>query len=157
MNAHVRMDNHEAGGSMPDLIQPLAKSGRLSHEAMLGYHNLIRDLQAEHGTSGGLALRYCERVQTSLRNFENMTGHTDAHNRCQKIIDALNPKQRDLIAFLTKAKERGASRGNISTWGVDHAKYKSTDLNSAWAVGQIDALGTFLYYQYQRLKVPIAA
>jgi hypothetical protein len=149
--------NHDAGGSMPDLIQPLAKTGRLSREAMFGFHRLITDLQSEHGTSGGLALRYQERVQTSLRNFENMTGHTEAHARCQRILDSLNPKQRDLIAFLTKAKERGTSRGNISTWGAENAKYKSNDFNSAWAVGQIDALGTHLYHQYQRLKVPLAA
>lgn len=128
----------EAGGSMADIVAPLAAKGRISKRSMWGAHMLIADLQADGGRSGSHASRYAERVQTSYRDHGQMSGWTAAQDRVQSVLNLLDTSERQLLDFLIRNKEY--DRSGLADWGRQRANYADDKLNGAYTVGRIDGL-----------------
>ena len=140
----------EAGGSLAEIVAPLATAGRLSQRAMMAAHRFIEDLQADAGTSGNIAACYQERVQSSLRFGGTPIGWKQAGDRVQSIIDQLGKYEREVLDFLIRNKEY--ARRGLHEWGKTKSGYEHTHAASGFTVGQIAMLCEKLAELYEKYR-----
>lgn len=138
----------EAGGSLAEIVAPLASAGRLSQRAMMAAHKFLTDLQTDAGTSGNIAACYQERVQSSLRVGGAPIGWTQAGDRVEALLALLSPYERSVLDFLIKNKEY--ERRGLQDWGRLRAGYDNTNSASGFTVGQVAMLLERMADLYQR-------
>lgn len=142
----------EAGGSLAEIVAPLATAGRLSQRAMMAAHRFIEDLQADAGTSGNIAALYSERVQSSRKPSNHPVGWTQAGDRVQSIIDQLSGYEREVLDFLVRNREY--QRRGLADWGKMRAQYSNADTASGFAVGQCAMLLEKIADLYSKFAIP---
>jgi hypothetical protein len=144
-NPHV-----EAGGSLAQLIAPLAEARRISQRSALGFYRLLQDLQADAGTSGNIAALYGERVQSSRKPSSHPAGWTQASIRWQWVNDRLGSYEKEMLNFLIRNGEY--ERKGLHDWGKLRANYQETHSASGYAVGQIAMVGEKLADLYEKYR-----
>lgn len=140
----------EAGGSLAQIIAPLAEARRVSPRSALGFHLLLQDLQADAGTSGNIAALYGERVQSSRKASTHPAGWTGKNNRWEWVHAQLANYEREVLNFLVRNGEY--SRRGLHDWGKLRANYQETHSASGYAVGQIAMLGEKLADLYEKYR-----
>jgi hypothetical protein len=142
----------EAGGSLAEIVAPLASAGRLSQRAMMAAHRFLQDLQADAGTSGNIAALYGERVQSSRKPSTHPAGWAQAGDRVQAIIDQLSGYEREVLDFLVRNREY--QRRGLADWGKMRAQYTNADTASGFAVGQCAMLLEKIADLYSKYAIP---
>lgn len=152
IRARKQSPHVEAGGSLAEIVAPLASAGRLSHRAMRAAHQFLEDLQADAGTSGNIAACYSERVQSSLRFGGQPVGWKESGDRVQAVIDMLSVYEREVLDFLIRNREY--ARRGMADWGKMRAQYTNADTASGFAVGQVAMLLEKIADLYSKYAIP---
>ncbi len=142
--------NIEAGGSLAQIIAPLAEAKRISPRSALGFHLLLQDLQSDFGTSGNIAALYAERVQSSRKPSSHPVGWTGRGNRWEWVRAQLGNYEQEVLDFLIRNGEY--ARRGLHDWGKLRANYQETHSASGYAVGQIAMLGEKLADLFEKYR-----
>lgn len=139
----ARRSSPEAGGSLPDLIADLAKSGRLTQRESRAAFQLVKDIRSSGGCSGSLGCRYGERISSGTGggklDFGRPVGPTDADVRLQFVLDGLSEGDREVFKFLVVNGE--LARPKLADFGASRAGYKpGSDTAAGYAVGRVAAM-----------------
>ena len=133
---------------MGDVFDDLREEGHITSRQHLTAMLFLRDLQASHGSSGGLVGDTTPRVQTGLQQrLAPPDGHGHyALARLDNRLHRLRSHERRLMGALVKVREQ--ARGSLSDLGRMASGYKTSRTTRAVMVGRIGALLDTLAEEY---------
>lgn len=135
--------NPEAGGQFATIVSDLYKRGRISPRQARAAQMFLADLTAYHGSTGMAG--YQERVDTSTTGSK-LSGWTQAHCNCQRILDRLWFHERETLHYLITQRER--ARGSLADLGRQLYGYADQDMAVAAATAKISAVLETIAEQY---------
>lgn len=133
-------ENWQAGGSLGDVLEDLAREGHLTQSQMRAILLFMYDLKTHHGSTAGLVGKLDERVSTSF-NFSRLpqgVRNVESFARLSKLFQSLHAHERDFLSFLVRSRE--LPRGGLGDWGRMHSAYSNAKQSRAFAVGQVRSL-----------------
>lgn len=131
---------------MSDVISDLHTEGHITPRQFRAAVAFLCDLQASHGSSGGLVGEVAERVQTGVRARLWPPGGPAGIVALDQRLRRLRPHERRLMAFLVTHSE--LARGSLSDFGRTHSGYQTARTTRAVTVGRIGALLDTLAEEY---------
>lgn len=152
----ARREAPDAGGSMADVLAPLVKDRRLTEEQIRGFAQLLADLQADRGSSGGVIGAWSDRVQTSFNPKATPARWTDSTDRLDALSRAMPLYHRDVISYLVLRTEQ--KRGDLVSWARTWSTYADRGTLLGCAVQRIAETGRWLneWYQYHSRKAMLS-
>jgi hypothetical protein len=130
---------------MGDVFEDMRAEAHLTERQYLAGLMVLRDLQAWHGTSGGIVGEVRDKVDVSTRPLLWPPGGPSIAALDYR-LNRLRPHERRLMAFLIKHRE--LARGTLGDFGRMYSGYKTAKTTRAVTVGRIGALLDSLADEY---------
>jgi len=126
----------EAGGTFATIVSELYKKGRITPRQAKAAQMFLNDLTAYHGSTGTGG--YGERVDSSRKPGGKLSGWTQSHVDCQRILDRLWFHERRTLEYLIVNRER--QRPSLADFGREAFGYEDRSMATAAAIAKIGGL-----------------
>jgi hypothetical protein len=122
---------------MADLIQDLAAEKHLSPRQIRAASMFLRELQAHHGSSGGLVTNITEKIDVGRQARLRPPGGPSIAALDAR-LNKLHQHERVLLAALVRHGEKG--RATLSDYGRQRSGYSTGRTARAFSVGRVSGL-----------------